>query len=226
MSAAGNIISAMWNAASSATSSILDAIYNTVTQIFNNVTSFLSGINLGDIGRNMMQGLLDGISGMAGAIWGKITEIGNGIKDKISGLLSIHSPSRWFRDFIGVNMMKGWINGIDSMKSAVQRTTGEMTEWMKPEMLAVDTGPVSTNLAKSVAPSVYGSSSGRNGNTESTQSNRTLIIENVTVMDGYEVARVTQPYIDDMQTSKIQVKSYMKGGADEYNSRKTRWEKV
>lgn len=212
MSAAGNIISAMWNAAKSATSSILNAIYNTVTQIFNNVTSFLSGINLGDIGRNMMQGLLDGISGMAGAIWGKITEIGNGIKDKISGLLSIHSPSRWFRDFIGVNMMKGWINGIDSMKSAVQRTTGEMTEWMKPEMLAVDTGSVNTRVAKAVAPSVYGSSSGRNGNTESTQSNRTLIIENVTVMDGYEVARVTQPYIDDMQTSKIQVKSYMKGG--------------
>ena len=85
----------------------------------------------------MMQGLLNGISSMAGAIWDKITDIGNGIKDKISGLLSIHSPSRWFRDFIGVNMMKGWINGIDAMK--VQRTTEQMTEWMKPEALQVET---------------------------------------------------------------------------------------
>ncbi|MFE7915885.1 phage tail protein, partial [Bacillus mobilis] len=83
--------------------------------------------------------LLNGISSMAGAIWNKITDIGNGIKDKISGLLSIHSPSRWFRDFIGINMMKGWINGIDAMKGAVQRTTEQMTEWMKPETLNVET---------------------------------------------------------------------------------------
>lgn len=139
MSAAGSIISSMWNAAKSATSNILNSIYNTVTQIFNNVKSFLSGIDLGSIGRNMMQGLLNGISSMAGAIWNKITDIGNGIKDKISGLLSIHSPSRWFRDFIGVNMMKGWINGIDAMKGAVQRTTEQMTEWMKPEAMQVET---------------------------------------------------------------------------------------
>ncbi|MFZ7936211.1 phage tail tape measure protein [Bacillus thuringiensis] len=211
MSAAGSIISAMWNAASSATSSILNAIYNTVTQIFNNVTSFLSGINLGDIGRNMMQGLLDGISGMAGAIWGKITEIGNGIKDKISGLLSIHSPSRWFRDFIGVNMMKGWINGIDSMKSAVQRTTGEMTEWMKPEMLAVDTGSVSTNLTKAVSPSVYANTN-RKSNVDVTSSfQREMTIENVIMMDGMEIARSAKGYLDNMRMQDVSIQSYLLG---------------
>ncbi|MDI6678912.1 phage tail tape measure protein [Bacillus wiedmannii] len=211
MSAVGNIISAGWDAVSSATSSILDAVFNTVSNVWDNIISFLSGINLMDIGKNIMEGLLNGISSMASRIWDKITDIGNGIKDKFTSILSIHSPSRVFRDY-GIYTGKGYVNGIDGMKSAIIKTSENMANWMKPEMLAVDTGSVNTGVAKAVAPSVYGSSSGRNGNTESTQSNRTLIIENVTFMDGYEVARVTQPYIDDMQTSKIQVKSYMKGG--------------
>ncbi|AWC29071.1 phage tail tape measure protein [Bacillus cytotoxicus] len=139
MSSIGSIVSSIWNSIKSMTSSVLSSVYSTVTSIFNNVKSFLSGIDLGSIGRNMMQGLLNGISSMASAIWDKITDIGNGIKDKISGLLSIHSPSRWFRDFIGVNMMKGWINGIDAMKGAVQKTTERMAEWMKPEALTVET---------------------------------------------------------------------------------------
>ncbi len=140
ISAVGNIISAGWNAASSATSSILDAMSNTVSNIWNRIISFLKGINLMDIGKNIMEGMLNGITSMASRIWDKVTEIGNGIKDKLTGLFSIHSPSRWMRDMIGVNMMQGWINGVDGMKSSVQRTTQQMSDWMKPEMLAVDTG--------------------------------------------------------------------------------------
>lgn len=140
ISAVGNIISAGWNAASSATSSILDAMSNTISNIWDNIISFLKGINLLDIGKNIMEGMLNGITSMASRIWDKVTEIGNGIKDKLTGLFSIHSPSRWMRDMIGVNMMQGWINGVDGMKSSVQRTTQQMADWMKPEMLAVDTG--------------------------------------------------------------------------------------
>ncbi|MEK4783350.1 phage tail tape measure protein [Bacillus sp. FSL K6-0073] len=140
ISAVGNIISAGWNAASSATSSILDAMSNAISNIWNNIISFLKGINLMDIGKNIMEGMLNGITSMASRIWDKVTEIGNGIKDKLTGLFSIHSPSRWMRDMIGVNMMQGWINGVDGMKSSVQRTTQQMSDWMKPEMLAVDTG--------------------------------------------------------------------------------------
>ncbi|MGE0981337.1 phage tail tape measure protein [Bacillus cereus] len=140
MSAVGNIISAGWNAVSSATSSILDAMSNTVSNIWNKIISFLKGINLMDIGKNIMEGMLNGITSMASRIWDKVTEIGNGIKDKLTGLFSIHSPSRWMRDMIGENMMQGWINGVDGMKSAVIKTSENMANWMKPEMLAVDTG--------------------------------------------------------------------------------------
>ncbi|PHC27405.1 phage tail tape measure protein [Bacillus wiedmannii] len=50
------------------------------------------------------------------------------------------------------------------------------------------------------------------GSSNSTVSSRNVSIENVMVVDGYEIARVTQPYIDTMQSNKISMKSYMRGG--------------
>lgn len=41
---------------------------------------------------------------------------------------------------------------------------------------------------------------------------RNVSIENVMVVDGYELARVAVPYIDTMQSNKISTKSYMRGG--------------
>ncbi|WP_223697664.1 phage tail tape measure protein [Bacillus wiedmannii] len=276
MSAAGSIISSIWNAAKSATSSILNAIYNTVTQIFNNVTSFLSGINLGDIGRNMMQGLLDGISGMASKIWGKITEIGDGIKDKFTSLLSIFSPSRVFRSY-GKYIGQGLVNGLDSMVGAVGKATETMAtaampnyETIMPADLFQFSGdnPIAnyfngilehgdalndwiTHIPDSIRDAVRdigkqmerfegltkaevnslsrrrlqvgpaneltyrvvneGSKSRDGLNSSAAQESRNLTIENVMIMDGYEVARASEEYIDDMQKDKFTIKSYMKG---------------
>ncbi|HHT7143470.1 TPA: phage tail tape measure protein [Bacillus cereus] len=50
------------------------------------------------------------------------------------------------------------------------------------------------------------------GSSNSTVSSRNISIENVMVVDGYEIARVTQPYIDTMQNDNFSIKSYMKGG--------------
>lgn len=191
--------------------SLLGDLGSAALELGGKILDTLKEVDLFDVGVNIIKGLIGGIGSMFGEVWGKMKELGSGIKDKFTSILSIHSPSRVFRDY-GIYTGKGYVNGIDGMKSAIIKTSENMANWMKPEMLAVDTGSVNTGVAKAVAHSVYGSSSGRNGNTESTQSNRTLIIENVTVIDGYEVARVTQPYIDDMQTNNIQIKSYMKGG--------------
>ena len=35
---------------------------------------------------------------MIGKSYDKISEVANGIKDKITGALNINSPSRWMRD--------------------------------------------------------------------------------------------------------------------------------
>ncbi|MDM5187870.1 phage tail tape measure protein [Bacillus sp. DX4.1] len=233
MSAIRSVISSVWNAIKSIISTVVNSakavvqvafqsmknvvseisssISSTISSAWNGIISFLRGINLMSIGKNIMDGLLKGITSMASSIWNKVTEIGNGIKDKLTGLFKIHSPSRWMRDMIGVNMVQGWINGIDGMKGAVLRTADNMTNWMKPEMLAVDTGYANTSLAKAVSPSAYSNKERSSGDVSAQSSSRPLTIENVMVMDGYEVARATVDHLDGMQADRLSIKSYMRG---------------
>ncbi|MDA1772734.1 phage tail tape measure protein [Bacillus cereus] len=191
--------------------SLLGQLGSAALEIGGKIIDTLKEVNLFDIGANIIKGLINGLGSMAGAIGSKISELAGGIKDKFKSILGIHSPSRWMRDMIGVNMMQGWINGIDGMKSAVIRTSENMTDWMKPEMLAVDTGSVSTNLAKTVSPSVYATDNRLKADSDNTKLNRKMTIENVIVMDGREIARSTVNHIDGMLTDKIALKSYMRG---------------
>lgn len=210
VNSAKSVVQVAFQSMKNVVSEISSSISSTISSAWNGITSFLSGINLMSIGKNIMEGLLKGISSMASSIWSKVTEIGDGIKDKLTGLFKIHSPSRWMRDMIGVNMMQGWINGIDGMRSAVLRTSAQAAEWMKPEMLAVDSNYGGVNVAKTVAPSVY--EARENTSRESLQQpTRPMVIENVLVMDGREVARATVDHISDLQADQVAIKSYMRG---------------
>ncbi|MEH7217008.1 hypothetical protein V7107_06090 [Bacillus toyonensis] len=164
-----------------------------------------------------MEGLLNGISSMASAIWDKVTEIASGVKNALTGLFDIHSPSRWMRDMIGINMIKGWINGIEGMKGAMVNTSTAMSEWMQPEMPNVQM-TYSTPASISSVSSSVGQGNSKSIQTTNPQvsnannSSRNIVIENVVMLDGYEIARSSQPYLDDMQAGKMQIKSYMQGG--------------
>lgn len=233
MTAIQSVISVVWNAIKSIISTVVNAaksvvqvafqtmknvvseisssISSTISSVWNGIISFLKGINLMSIGRNIMEGMLKGITSMANAIWDKVRDIGNGIKDTLTGLFSIHSPSRWMRDMIGVNMAKGWMNGIDSMKSSLMRTAEEMTEWMKPEMLAVDTGTVNASVVSSVSPSAYPiRERSVSGSVQS--ADRPIIVESVLNLDGRAVARATAEHVDDLITRKKERLKVFTGG--------------
>ncbi|WP_430597003.1 hypothetical protein [Enterococcus sp. DIV0174] len=69
--------------------------------------------SLYDTGKNLIQGLINGIGSMVDSVASKISEVAGNIKGRIQSALGIHSPSRWMRDMIGQNMMLGWQIGID-----------------------------------------------------------------------------------------------------------------
>ncbi|WP_416246520.1 phage tail protein, partial [Enterococcus thailandicus] len=77
--------------------------------------------SLYDTGKNLIQGLINGIGSMVDSVASKISEVAGNIKGRIQSALGIHSPSRWMRDMIGQNMMLGWQIGID--KNAKYPTT-------------------------------------------------------------------------------------------------------
>lgn len=88
--------------------------------------------SLQQIGVNAGQGLMNGLASMEPALVAKAKSIAESIKAAMAGAFDIHSPSRWMRDMIGVNMMRGWIIGMDSMRSNVIATATKMAGFMTP----------------------------------------------------------------------------------------------
>lgn len=108
--------SSTWNNIKSSISNAINGAKDAVSNAINSIKNFFTSIgdiDLFEIGKNVIQGLINGIGSMAKAVGDKISEVAGGIKDKITGALGIHSPSRWMRDMIGKNMMLGWEIGID-----------------------------------------------------------------------------------------------------------------
>jgi len=90
---------------------IVKAVPQIVTGLIDAFMSLLS--KFGEIGKNIIMGIWDGIKNMGSWLWDKFKGF---IKDTlgwVAGILGISSPSKVFRDFIGKNMMLGLADGID-----------------------------------------------------------------------------------------------------------------
>lgn len=141
----GNIsvsISTIWNTIKSMFSTSISTIKTTVTNgfqslvdtmrsrmenareaiqaVWSTVQSFFTDIDLKQIGKDIIQGLIDGIGSMAGAVWDKVGTITDGIKNAITGALQIKSPSRITMGY-GENIGQGLVLGMKEMQRAVQR---------------------------------------------------------------------------------------------------------
>lgn len=75
-----------------------------------------------DIGKNVVQGLWNGINNAKDWVLDKIKGFGKSILKGIKGIFGIHSPSRVFRDEIGVNLAKGIGIGFQQEMSNVNDT--------------------------------------------------------------------------------------------------------
>lgn len=90
--------------------------------------------DLNDIGKQSMQGMINGLESMRGELMATAQSIANAVKATMASALQIHSPSRWMRDMIGKNMMLGWIDGMNAMKGAVIDVANKSVAWMTPSV--------------------------------------------------------------------------------------------
>ncbi|EEM68479.1 tail length tape measure protein [Bacillus thuringiensis serovar andalousiensis BGSC 4AW1] len=218
--------------------SLLGEVFSSGVEIGGQLLESLGDVDLFDIGVNIVQGLINGIGSMVGKALSAAKELGSSIAGTVKGVLGIHSPSRVMRD-LGIYTGQGLVKGIGSMENPVYRAAKEMAESVKdafdslsegislgdvsmgtvsgPAIPMVSAGyktpanisSVPSNIGKSNLSSVQ--TTNPQGNSTNNQS-RNVVIENIVMLDGYEIARSSQPYLDDMQTNNIQIKSYMKGG--------------
>lgn len=95
-------------------SSVLDMIATIVKTFVSSIPDIVS------VGKQIVEGLWNGIKSMASWITNKVKNFFSGIVDSVKGVLGIHSPSRIFAG-IGENMALGLSDGWDSEYNRIKR---------------------------------------------------------------------------------------------------------
>ncbi|MEU6267698.1 phage tail protein [Saccharopolyspora shandongensis] len=124
--------------------SVWDSVVSWVSGAIDSIKGFFSGLvadvqalpgrilsalgNLGGLlvgaGRNLVQGLINGIGNMAGAVYNKLVGMVKGAWDGVLNFLGIHSPSReaiWAAEMIGAGLIKGLGNVNASVHAGATR---------------------------------------------------------------------------------------------------------
>lgn len=124
-----NAFQALWSVAKNMMSRLLSSVISSIRQVPTNVRNFmnqavnvLKGINLFSIGKNMIQGLINGIKNMAGNVVGAIGSVVNGAISKAKKTLGINSPSKLFMQF-GKWTGEGLAIGIDDENNRVTKAS-------------------------------------------------------------------------------------------------------
>lgn len=159
-----NIVNGLVSGAQNAWNNLKQGVSDSVNNV-KNIFQSLSNVDLFAIGQNIIQGLINGIGSMVNAVANKISEVASGIKDKITGALGIHSPSRWMRDQVGKYIPQGIAVGIEADANSVYRAMSKLSDGLMntvtPEM-ALGVGNIGT--ASSVNQIVNNSYSNGNSN--------------------------------------------------------------
>lgn len=130
----------------------MNAAKDKIEDIWAKIQAFFEGIDLFQIGKDIIQGLIDGIGSMASAAMTKASELAGDIKDTIAGAFKVHSPSRWMRDMIGKNLLIGFQIGLDKERRSTLSKVADMTRWMTPAMPTIPQTDTRTPYVSTRAP--------------------------------------------------------------------------
>jgi TP901 family phage tail tape measure protein len=122
VSALANLIAIIIRVAAIIEANLLGAFRSIVSTI-NGVVKAITGINLLQAGKDLINGLINGIVANGPAVVNKIREICAQALNQVKAFFGIHSPSSVMAD-MGENLMKGLANGI---ANAGSQATAAMT---------------------------------------------------------------------------------------------------
>ncbi|MER2132586.1 MAG: hypothetical protein ABS896_09250 [Carnobacterium inhibens] len=101
-----------------------------VIDIWGKAVAFLKGIDLKQIGKDILSGLVKGLASSASLVTEKIKEIANSVPQWMKKILGIHSPSR-VTDKIGQQTGEGFANGIAKKKAAAVKAAKAVSDAAK-----------------------------------------------------------------------------------------------
>lgn len=137
-----------------------------------------------DVGRQIIEGIGNGIVNFASGLWQKAKDAAKGALDGIKNFLGIHSPSRVFRDQVGKMIGMGLAEGIDKSAAEAVKSAESMAEDVLGgvEPIADLSGDLTANLA---------SGNGYGADAAGMASNRSVVI-NVYGAEGQNVNELAE----------------------------------
>lgn len=163
------IIGALLGAIGNLIGPIVDTVVRMVPQLLNGAVQLFNSIkdaiprvfpaiiaSLGTMGRQMIEGLVNGIRNMASRVIGVVQDVVGGAVNFAKGLLGIKSPSRVFRG-IGINTIMGMIVGMQRTAPALERQmnmVGDSIDAFYDQVYAAREMDVMLNLASQMQGTV------------------------------------------------------------------------
>ncbi|MGM7724373.1 phage tail protein [Metabacillus sp. Hm71] len=134
-----------------------ESIKRIASDIWQNIESFFENIDLYQIGKDILQGLIDGIGSMGGAIQRKIESMASLIPEWAKQILGVHSPSRVMMEiggFTAEGMAVGLMNGLKGVKKAAGNIALGAVSVPKPQSVNVSRDRSSSASSKNVTQNV------------------------------------------------------------------------
>lgn len=133
-----------------------EAIKQTAQNIMDNIVTFFKNIDLVQVGKDIIQGLINGISSMANAVSEKVNDIANSVKDGIKNALDIRSPSHVMEE-LGKFTGEGFALGLDSTIQSIKDGANNMAAAAQTALQGVSTPStdLSTGGSGSIGANTY-----------------------------------------------------------------------
>lgn len=135
-------------------------LISALPEIISSIKDGFTKIDWGEVGKNIINGIRDGIVKFAGNLWDAAKNAAKGALDNVKSFLGIHSPSRVFRDQVGFMIGAGMAMGIKDSGSMVEDSLKAMN--LK---LTDGINPINATVNSDTSNPVDSTNPGQNGTT-------------------------------------------------------------
>lgn len=132
-------------------------LYDAIIQPILDAVDDIIGIDLEQVGRDLIQGLIDGINGLINTVFTTLSRLADNIPQWIKDALGIHSPSRVMFS-VGEQIVGGLVAGMDAMSPDVKKSMGSIIS-------SIDSGLASSSFVGAIGGQLNGSVSVTNPGT-------------------------------------------------------------
>ncbi len=128
-----NNASSTWDTVKTNLASKWDSIKSTASTKWDNIKSTIKNKGWSGVGSDICNGISSGIDSGWSWLKTKVGNVASSLLDKAKSALGIHSPSRLFRDIVGLNIGYGIGEGIEASEGSVVKTVTGLADAIAAE---------------------------------------------------------------------------------------------